>query len=140
MNENLRIEHDSIGDLEVPVDAYYGVQALRGAENFKITGNMLHPLFIKNMAKIKKACALVNGHMGAISVERVNAMVAACDEIMDGGLLDAFIVDAIQGGAGTSANMNANEVVANRAIEILGGKKGDYKVSPQTTLFPQQVR
>ena len=128
MNENLRIEHDSIGDLEVPVDAYYGVQALRGAENFKITGNMLHPLFIKNMAKIKKACALVNGHMGAISVERVNAMVAACDEIMDGGLLDAFIVDAIQGGAGTSANMNANEVVANRAIEILGGKKGDYKV------------
>jgi aspartate ammonia-lyase len=80
------------------------------------------------MAKIKKACALVNGHMGAISVERVNAMVAACDEIMDGGLLDAFIVDAIQGGAGTSANMNANEVVANRAIEILGGKKGDYKV------------
>ncbi len=128
MNENLRIEHDSIGDLEVPVDAYYGVQALRGAENFKITGNMLHPLFIQNMAKIKKACALVNGHMGAISVERVNAMVAACDEIMEGGLQEAFIVDAIQGGAGTSANMNANEVVANRAIEILGGKKGDYKV------------
>ncbi len=128
MNENLRIEHDSIGDLEVPVDAYYGVQALRGAENFKITGNMLHPLFIQNMAKIKKACALVNGHMGAISVERVNAMVAACDEIIEGGLQEAFIVDAIQGGAGTSANMNANEVVANRAIEILGGKKGDYKV------------
>ena len=128
MSENLRIEHDSIGDLEVPADAYYGVQALRGAENFKITGHMLHPLFIKNMAKIKKACALVNGHMGAISMEKVDAMVAACDEIMEGGLLDSFIVDAIQGGAGTSANMNANEVIANRAIEILGGKKGDYKI------------
>ena len=128
MNENLRIEHDSIGDLEVPVDAYYGVQALRGAENFKITGHMLHPLFIKNMAQIKKACAIVNGYMGAIASDKVNAMTAACDEIIAGGLMDAFIVDAIQGGAGTSANMNANEVIANRAIEMLGGKKGDYKI------------
>ena len=128
MNENLRIEHDSIGDLEVPVDAYYGVQSLRGAENFKITGHMLHPLFIKNMAKIKKACAIVNGYMGAITSDKVNAMTAACDEIIAGGLMDAFIVDAIQGGAGTSANMNANEVIANRAIEILGGKKGDYTI------------
>jgi len=128
MNENLRIEHDSIGDLEIPVDAYYGVQALRGAENFKITGNMLHPLFIKNMARIKKACAIANGYMGAIDKTKVDAMIAACDEIIAGGLTEAFIVDAIQGGAGTSANMNANEVIANRAIEILGGRKGDYKI------------
>ena len=87
MNEFLRIEHDSIGDLEIPTDAYYGVQSLRGAENFKITGHMLHPLFIKNMAKIKKACALVNGYMGAIDETKVNAMTAACDEIIAGGLM-----------------------------------------------------
>ncbi|MBE6666590.1 MAG: aspartate ammonia-lyase [Ruminococcaceae bacterium] len=128
MNENLRIEHDSIGDLEVPADAYYGVQSLRGAENFKITGHMLHPLFIKNMAKIKKACAYANGYMGAFEKEKVDAIAKACDEIIAGGFMESFIVDAIQGGAGTSANMNANEVIANRAIEILGGKKGDYKI------------
>ena len=128
MNENLRIEHDSIGDLEIPADAYYGVQSLRGAENFKITGHMLHPLFIKNMAKIKKACAYANGYFGAFEKEKVDAIAAACDEIIAGGLMDSFIVDAIQGGAGTSANMNANEVIANRAIELLGGKKGDYKI------------
>ena len=130
MNEEMmmRIEHDSIGDLEVPVDAYYGVQSLRGARNFKITGTGLHPLFIKNMARIKKACALVNGHIGTFSSDKVDAIVAACDEIIAGGLMDAFISDAIQGGAGTTANMNANEVIANRAIEILGGKKGDYSI------------
>ncbi|MBQ9748868.1 MAG: aspartate ammonia-lyase [Clostridia bacterium] len=127
-DEFVRIERDSIGDLEVPADAYYGVQTLRGARNFQITGRGLHPLFIKNMAKIKKACALVNGHIGAISSEKVDAMVAACDEIIAGGLTEAFISDAIQGGAGTTANMNANEVIANRAIEILGGRKGDYSV------------
>ncbi len=130
MNEEMmmRFERDSIGDLEVPVDAYYGVQTLRGARNFQITGRGLHPLFIKNMAKIKKACALVNGHIGAFPSEKVDAMVAACDEIIDGGLTEAFISDAIQGGAGTTANMNANEVIANRAIEILGGRKGDYSI------------
>ncbi len=127
-DEMIRIERDSIGDLEVPADAYYGVQSLRGARNFQITGRGLHPLFIKNMAKIKKACALVNGHIGAFSAEKVDAMVAACDEIIGGGLTEAFISDAIQGGAGTTANMNANEVIANRAIEILGGRKGDYSV------------
>ena len=127
-DEFIRIERDSIGDLEVPTDAYYGVQTLRGARNFQITGRGLHPLFIKNMAKIKKACALVNGHIGAFSAERLDAMVAACDEIIAGGLTEAFISDAVQGGAGTTANMNANEVIANRAIEILGGRKGDYTV------------
>ncbi len=132
MNEEImmRVEHDSIGDLEVPADAYYGVQSLRGARNFKITGTGLHPLFIKNMARIKKACALVNGHIGTFANDKAEAIVQACDEIIEGSpvLMDAFISDAIQGGAGTTANMNANEVIANRAIEILGGKKGDYSI------------
>ena len=128
MSENFRLEHDSVGELEVPADAYYGVQSLRGARNFKITGKGLHPLFIRNMAKIKKATAIVNGHIGAFDMKIADAIVTACDEIMDGALEDAFISDCIQGGAGTTANMNANEVIANRAIEILGGTKGDYSV------------
>ncbi len=128
MSEKFRLEHDSVGELEVPADAYYGVQSLRGARNFQITGTGLHPLFIRNMAKIKKATAIVNGHIGAFDMKIANAIVAACDEIMEGALEDSFICDAIQGGAGTTANMNANEVIANRAIEILGGTKGDYTV------------
>lgn len=128
MSENFRLEHDSVGELQVPADAYYGVQSLRGARNFKITGKMLHPDFIRNMAKIKKACAIVNGNIGAFDMKIVDAIVKACDEIIAGALEDSFICDVIQGGAGTSANMNANEVIANRAIELLGGIKGDYSV------------
>ncbi len=128
MSENFRLEHDSVGELEVPADAYYGVQSLRGARNFQITGKGLHPLFIRNMAKIKKATAIVNGHIGAFDMKIADAIVTACDEIMDGALEDSFICDCIQGGAGTTANMNANEVIANRAIELLGGTKGDYSV------------
>ena len=128
MSENFRLEHDSVGELEVPADAYYGVQSLRGARNFQITGKGLHPLFIRNMAKIKKATAIVNGHIGAFDMKIADAIVTACDEIMDGALEDSFISDCIQGGAGTTANMNANEVIANRAIELLGGTKGDYSI------------
>ena len=128
MSEKFRIEHDSVGELQVPADAYYGVQSLRGARNFKITGTMMHPDFIKNMAKIKKACAIVNGNIGAFDKKIADAIVKASDEIIGGALQDSFICDVIQGGAGTSANMNANEVIANRAIEILGGVKGDYSV------------
>lgn len=95
---NTRIEYDSIGSMAVPKNAYYGIQSLRANKNFNITG--------------KKA----------------NAIIIACDEIIKGKFHDQFIVDAIQGGAGTSANMNANEVIANRAIEILGGEKGDYSL------------
>jgi len=112
----------------VPAKAYYGVQSLRGARNFNITGKGLHPSFIKNMARIKKAAALTNKQVGAIDGNVADAIVTACDEILEGKYLDNFIVDAIQGGAGTSLNMNANEVVANRAIEILGGEKGNYKI------------
>ncbi len=126
--EKFRLESDSIGQREVPIDAYYGVQSLRAYENFKISGIRTHKEFIKAIVEIKKAAALTNGKVGVIEEKIVNAMVQACDEILDGKYLDNFIVDAIQGGAGTSLNMNANEVVSNRAIEILGGQKGDYSI------------
>ena len=128
MEAKFRMEKDSIGEMEVPVDAYYGVQSLRGALNFPIIDQKLNPYFIKNMARIKKAAAIVNCRIGILAPEKRRAIVTACDEIVAGAFGDAFIVDAIQGGAGTSANMNVNEVVANRAIELLGGKKGDYSV------------
>ena len=123
---NYRMESDSIGTLEIPEDAYYGVQSYRGMLNFPITGTKLHPDFINNLAKIKKAAALTNEAAGKLERRKAEAIIQACDEITEGKLHDAFIVDAIQGGAGTSANMNANEVIANRALEILGYKKGDY--------------
>ncbi|MBR7117037.1 MAG: aspartate ammonia-lyase [Clostridia bacterium] len=123
-----RIESDSIGEKQVPIDAYYGVQSMRAQENFRISGTKVHPEFIKAIIEIKKAAAITNRDCGVIEPRIANAMVEACDDILAGKLLDSFIVDAIQGGAGTSLNMNANEVVSNRAIEILGGKKGDYSI------------
>jgi len=123
-----RTEKDSIGQKQVPVDAYYGVQALRAAENFPITGQKAHSEQIRALAYIKKACALANCEVGLMDQKICDAIVQACDEIVAGQFHDGFIVDPIQGGAGTSLNMNANEVVANRAIEILGGSKGDYTV------------
>ena len=126
--EKFRIERDSIGEKQVPVDAYYGVQSLRAKENFKISGKKVHPEFISSMAEVKKAAAIANKNSGALSAERADAIVKACDDILNGKYLDNFIVDAIQGGAGTSLNMNANEVIANIAIEYLGGVKGDYKI------------
>jgi aspartate ammonia-lyase len=121
-----RIEYDSIGAKEVPVDAYYGVQTLRAYENFKISGRKVHGELIKAIAEVKKATAITNGEAGVVPPAVAEAMAQACDDILSGKLKSSFIVDAIQGGAGTSLNMNANEVVANRAIEILGGQKGDY--------------
>ncbi|MCR5024673.1 MAG: aspartate ammonia-lyase [Lachnospiraceae bacterium] len=123
-----RMEHDSIGDKEVPSDAYYGVQSLRAAENFPITGLTMHPEIVSSIVYIKKAAAITNNETGKLSKEKADAIIKACDEILDGQFLENFIVDPIQGGAGTSINMNANEVIANRAIEILGGNKGDYSV------------
>lgn len=123
-----RVEHDSIGEKQVPINAYYGVQTLRAAENFFITGLKMHPELINSVAQIKKAAAITNYEVGRLDKKRADAIVQACDEIISGKLHDEFIVDPIQGGAGTSLNMNTNEVIANRAIEILGGKKGDYSV------------
>ena len=122
----IRIESDSIGSMEIPAEAYYGVQSLRAKQNFPITHRPLHPVFINNLARIKKAAAITNKKALELSADKADAIIAACDEIIGGKLHEEFIVDAIQGGAGTSANMNANEVIANRATELLGGKKGDY--------------
>ena len=123
-----RTEKDSIGEKKVPEDVYYGVQSLRAAENFHITGLNMHPEIINSLAYIKKAAAITNCEIGILDKDRATAIVQACDEIIEGKFHRDFIVDPIQGGAGTSLNMNANEVIANRAIEILGGKKGDYSV------------
>ena len=123
-----RTEHDSIGEKQVPEDAYYGVQTLRAYENFYITGLKMHKEMINSVAQIKKAAAITNFEVGELDKKRADAIVKACDEIISGKLHSQFIVDPIQGGAGTSLNMNANEVIANRAIEILGGKKGDYTI------------
>ena len=125
-NSEYRMEKDSIGKKAVPKDVYYGIQSLRAAENFHITGISMHPEFINSLAYIKKACAITNCETGMISKRCATAIVQACDELLEGKLQDQFIVDPIQGGAGTSYNMNANEVIANRANEILGGEKGVY--------------
>lgn len=123
-----RTEKDSIGTKNVPEDVYYGVQTLRAAENFHITGLFMHPEIINSLAYIKKAAAITNCEIGILDKKIAQAIVQACDEILQGSFHDDFIVDPIQGGAGTSLNMNANEVIANRAIEILGGKKGEYAI------------
>lgn len=123
-----RMEHDSIGALNVPAEAYYGVQSMRAATNFQITHRLLHPVLIDSIVMVKKAAAITNEKSGKLDQQIAQTIIQACDEILDGNLRDQFIVDAIQGGAGTSANMNANEVIANRAIEILGGTKGDYSI------------
>ena len=126
--QEFRTEKDSIGTKNVPEDVYYGVQSLRAAENFHITGLNMHPEIINSLAYIKKAAAITNCEAGLLDKKTAQAIVKACDEILGGKLHEDFIVDPIQGGAGTSLNMNANEVIANRANEILGGKKGDYSI------------
>lgn len=123
-----RVEYDSIGAKEIPADAYYGVQSARAVENFSITGARLHPEMIRSLARLKKACAMANAAAEVIDQKVANAIEDACDLILQGKFHDQFIVDPIQGGAGTSTNMNANEVIANVAIELLGGAKGDYAV------------
>lgn len=124
--EKFRLESDSIGTLQVPAGAYYGVQSLRGKNNFHITGYGLSDTFITALAYVKKATSRANYEAGVISKEVEEAMIQAADEIIAGGFRDQFITDVIQGGAGTSMNMNMNEVIANRANEILGGELGKY--------------
>ncbi|WP_238917209.1 aspartate ammonia-lyase [Clostridium sp. YIM B02555] len=124
----MRMESDSIGNMEVPVEAYYGIQSLRASRNFNITKKPLHKDFIISLAEIKKAAAITNRDAELLTPTIANAIINACEEIISGKFHDQFIVDPIQGGAGTSANMNANEVIANRAIELLGEKKGSYNI------------
>ncbi|PKN35281.1 MAG: aspartate ammonia-lyase [Deltaproteobacteria bacterium HGW-Deltaproteobacteria-19] len=121
-----RTEKDLLGDLEIPADAYWGIHTLRAVRNFPLSGRSVNAGLIRACALVKKACCLANAELGYLDAERARAIEQACDEVAAGGLAGQFPVDALQGGAGTSTNMNVNEVLANRAIEILGGRKGDY--------------
>lgn len=126
---DFRIEHDLIGDRQLPNSVYYGVHTLRAKENFPITDQPVasYPDLIRALALVKKAAALTNHELQVLSAERCQAICAACDEILAGQLHEHFVVDVIQGGAGTSVNMNANEVIANRALELMGHNKGEFK-------------
>jgi len=126
--QGYRVEQDFIGKMEVPSGVYYGVQTARALENFPITGYRLDGALISAMGMVKKATALANVKAGLLDERRGKAIADAAQEVMEGKFNDQFVVDPIQGGAGTSVNMNANEVIANRAIEILGGKLGDYSL------------
>ena len=126
----MRTERDSIGEVFLPDDAYYGVQTARAKDNFPMTGRLMHPYMIDSLVEIKKAAAMANQRAGTLKLEIANAIIRACDEILSGRFRDQFVVDPVQGGAGTSANMNTNEVIASRATEILGGHRGKYIVHP----------
>ncbi len=123
-----RTEHDLLGEREVPGEAYYGIQTLRALENFPISGITLSffPVLIESLAGVKMAAARANLELGLLPRPIAEAIIQACGEIIRGKFRDQFVVDMIQGGAGTSTNMNANEVIANRALEILGHRKGEY--------------
>jgi aspartate ammonia-lyase len=121
-----RIEKDFLGEKEVPEQAYYGIQTLRAVENFPITGVPVHRTLVLALAQVKKAAARANMEVHLLNRKVGDAIIAAAEELSQGKLMDQFIVDSIQGGAGTSINMNMNEVLANRALELLGHKKGDY--------------
>ena len=123
-----RIERDSLGEREIPADAYYGIQTARAVENFPISGWKPFPSLVTATIQIKKAAARVNSNLGALDLKLARVIEAAADEVLEGKLRSQFVVDPFQAGAGTSHNMNANEVLANRAIELLGGKMGDYSI------------
>jgi aspartate ammonia-lyase len=124
-----RIEHDLLGERQVPADAYYGIHTLRALENFPISGThiSIYPEFVAALACVKQAAAHANLDLGLLDEARAGAIIQACRDIRAGELHEEFVVDVIQGGAGTSSNMNANEVIANRGLEILGHQKGDYQ-------------
>src|SRR5579859_5979116 len=123
----VRIEHDSLGNVEVPAGALYGAQTQRAVENFPISGIHAHPWMIEGTVLVKKAAALANHETGRLDEHLTRAIVAAADEILAGQWHDQFVVDVYQAGAGTSHNMNANEVLANRANELLGGRRGENR-------------
>jgi aspartate ammonia-lyase len=129
MTNTYRVEHDLLGDREVPAEAYYGVHTLRAMENFPISGTPIstYPDLVVALAYVKQAAALANRDLGLLDADKATAIVRACEEIRTGRLHEQFVVDVIQGGAGTSTNMNANEVIANRAMELLGHQRGDYR-------------
>ncbi|MET4000510.1 aspartate ammonia-lyase [Marinobacterium sp. MBR-109] len=126
---NMRVEHDLLGDLAVPAEAWYGIQTQRALDNFSITGVPIShfPALVRALVQVKSAAAWANRELGVLPAEKAGAIIAACDEIDAGHLHDQFVVDLIQGGAGTSTNMNANEVIANLALEKLGHGRGEYQ-------------
>jgi aspartate ammonia-lyase len=128
-NTNTRLEHDSLGELSVPQSVYWGIHTLRAKENFPISGVPIGAAreLIEALALVKEAAADTNARLGTLSQKKSEVIRAACKEILAGKFHDQFIVDVIQGGAGTSTNMNANEVIANRALELLGHAKGEYQ-------------
>ncbi|MBR5385443.1 MAG: aspartate ammonia-lyase, partial [Bacteroidales bacterium] len=128
-NTNFRLESDLIGELQVPAEAYYGVQTQRALNNYKISNTRMsdYPEYIIAMAYVKMAAAAANAELGVLDRTIADAIIKACREIVDGKFHDQFPVDMMQGGAGTSVNMNANEVIANRALELMGHKKGEYQ-------------
>lgn len=121
-----RLEHDALGELEIPADAYYGIHTARAVKNFPFSGYALCGPFVTAFAQVKQACAATNANLGHMDENVCEAIVAACKELENGKLSDHIVVDAFQGGAGTSTNMNINEVIANRAEELLGGNLGEY--------------
>jgi aspartate ammonia-lyase len=145
-----RIEYDSLGELHIPQDAYWGIHTGRAVQNFPISGRCVNSALIRALAKVKSACSQANLELGYLDETKGSAILESCREIADGKFAGEFPVDALQGGAGTSTNMNMNEVIANRAIELLGGGKGDYtRIHPiddvnlhQSTndVFPTAIR
>ncbi len=129
MTQPVRIEHDLLGDRAVPAAAYYGIHTLRALENFSISGTAIaiYPDLVAALACTKQAAAIANSELGLLDERRATAIRLACEEVREGKLAEEFVVDVIQGGAGTSSNMNANEVICNRALELLGRPKGDYQ-------------
>src|SRR5512138_2631054 len=123
-----RIEKDLLGEREVPADALYGIHSLRGMENFPLSQRSVNPALIRAFGAVKLACARTNHELGWWDKPTFNAIETACGEMMEGKLDDHVVVDALQGGAGTSTNMNVNEVLANRALQLLGRRPGDYGV------------
>src|SRR5487761_1091040 len=123
-----RVEKDFLGEVKVPAEAYYGVQTLRGVNNFPISGLKLPREFIRAQGIVKRSAAKANMKVGLLDKKRGEALVQAATEVIEGKLDSSFVIDVFQAGAGTSQNMNANEVIANRSIEILGGRLGDYKL------------
>ena len=130
VSESFRVEKDSLGELRVPAEALYGAQTQRAVENFPISGLRPWRAFIWSMATIKRAAAEVNRDLGLLDDERAGAIIEAAEEVIDGKWDDQFVVDPFQAGAGTSHNMNVNEVIANRATLVLGGRLGEYHVHP----------
>src|SRR4051812_47965819 len=134
-----RTEKDPLGEFRVPADALYGVQTARALENFAISGRHIHPLFVTAYAEVKKAAALANMETGALPSDKGEAIVRAAEEVAAGRWREQFRLDVFQAGAGTSYNMNLNEVIANRALEIVGGRRGDYaRINPNDDVNKSQ--